>query len=56
MSPLDFCVRPAMSLAHARELFIRARATALPVIAGGFVLGAVTRADLERARALAGEG
>ena len=48
MNPLDVCLRPAMSVAQARELFVRARATVLPVIAGGFVLGAVTRADMER--------
>ena len=50
MRPLGFCLRPAMSVAQARDLFVRARATVLPVIAGGFVLGAVTRADLERTR------
>jgi CBS domain-containing protein len=50
MSPLDFCLRPAMSVVQARELFVRARATVLPVIAGGFVLGAVNRADIERAK------
>jgi hypothetical protein len=48
MRPLDVCLRPAMSVAQARELFVQARATVLPVIAGGFVLGAVTRADIER--------
>jgi CBS domain-containing protein len=50
MNPLDVCLRPAMSLGQARELFIRARATILPVIAGGFVLGAVRRADVARAK------
>ena len=55
MKPLDFCLRPAMSAAEARELFVRARATVLPVVAGGFVLGAVTRADVERAKAPANE-
>ena len=50
MKPLDVCLRPAMSVAQARELFVRARATVLPVIAGGFVLGAVTRADIERTK------
>jgi CBS domain-containing protein len=49
MNPPGFCLRPAMSVAEARELFVRARANILPVIAGGFILGAVTRADLERA-------
>jgi hypothetical protein len=52
MKPPCFCLRPAMSLAQARVLFIRAQATVLPVIAGGFVLGAVLCADVERAAAL----
>ena len=51
MRPLGLCLRPAMSVAQAREVFIRARVTVLPVIAGGFVLGAVARADIERTRA-----
>jgi CBS domain-containing protein len=42
-----------MSVAQARELFVRARTTVLPVIAGGFVLGAVTREDIERTKPLA---
>ena len=55
MRPLDFCLRPAMSVAEARELFVRARAGVLPVVAGGFVLGAVTRADVERVKTPANE-
>jgi len=50
MKPLGLCLRPSMSVAQARELFVRARATVLPVIAGGFVLGAVTRGEVERAK------
>jgi hypothetical protein len=50
MTPLMRWLRPAMSVAEACEVFICARATILPVIAGGFVLGAVTRADVERTR------
>ena len=50
MKPLCPCLRPSMPVAEARELFARARATVLPVIAGGFVLGAVTRADVETTR------
>ena len=50
MKPLRLYLRPAMSLGQAHALFVRARATVLPVIAGGFVLGAVTRADVERTR------
>jgi CBS domain-containing protein len=50
MTPLGRWLRPAMSVAEAREMFMSARATVLPVIAGGFVLGAVTREDLEATR------
>ena len=50
MAPLATCLRPAMPVTEARELFIRARAAVLPVVAGGFILGAVTRSDVERAR------
>ena len=51
MRPLATCLRPATPVTEARELFIRARATILPVVVGGFILGAVTRSDVERARA-----
>jgi len=51
MKPLDLCLRPAMSVADARELFARAQTSILPVIAGGFVLGAVTRGDVEKTKA-----
>jgi CBS domain-containing protein len=50
MRPLATWLRPATPLTEARELFIRARAVTLPVIVGGFVLGATTRSDVERAR------
>jgi CBS domain-containing protein len=50
MKPLGLFLRPAMSVAQAREVFVRARATVLPVIAGGFVLGAVERSDIERTK------
>ena len=50
MTPLQAYLRPATPVTEARELFVRARAGVLPVVAGGFVLGAVTRADVERAR------
>jgi CBS domain-containing protein len=49
MKPLGACLRPGMPVAQARELFIRTRAAVLPVIAGGFVLGAVARGDIDRA-------
>ena len=51
MRPLATCLRPATPVTEARELFIRARAAILPVVVGGFILGAVTRSDVERARA-----
>ena len=50
MKPLVLYLRPTMSVAQARDVFVRARATVLPVIAGGFVLGAVARSDLERTK------
>ena len=51
MTPLATCLlRPATPVTEARELFVRARADILPVVAGGFILGAVTRSDVERAR------
>jgi CBS domain-containing protein len=50
MKPLGLCLRPAMSVAQARDVFTRARVTVLPVIAGGFVLGAVAREDIERTK------
>jgi CBS domain-containing protein len=55
MKPLGLYLRPAMSVAEARDVFVRARATILPVIAGGFVLGAVARSDIERTKPRASE-
>jgi hypothetical protein len=55
MKPLALYLRPAMSVAQARDMFVRARATILPVIAGGFVLGAVARSDIERTKPRASE-
>jgi CBS domain-containing protein len=49
MKPLGACLRPGMSAAQARALFSRTGAAVLPVIAGGFVLGAVSRGAVERA-------
>ena len=48
MTPLATCLRPATPVTEARELFVRASADILPVVAGGFILGAVTRRDVER--------
>ena len=50
MRPLATWLRPATPLSEARELFIRARVAILPVIVGGFILGAAARSDVERAR------
>jgi CBS domain-containing protein len=47
MKPLAPYLRPAMPAAEARARFIRAGVDILPVVAGGFILGAVTRSDLE---------
>ena len=51
MRPLATSLRPATPMAEARELFIRARASILPIVAGSFIIGAVTRGDVEHARA-----
>jgi hypothetical protein len=37
-----------MSLRRAQALFIAARAAVLPVVAGGFILGALARGEIER--------
>jgi len=50
MKPLASHLRPAMSVAEARARFIRAGVDILPVVAGGFILGAATRSDLEQGR------
>ena len=54
MKPLALHLQPRMSVAEAREMFVRARTNILPVIAGGFILGAVERAVIERTRPLPG--
>jgi len=48
MRPLGLSLSPSMSAARARELFVWARTNILPVVAGGFVLGALTREQIER--------
>jgi CBS domain-containing protein len=47
--PIGLGLRPTTSLQRARELLLRARLTALPVVAGAFLLGVVHLADVERA-------
>jgi CBS domain-containing protein len=46
---IELCLGPTTTAARAQELFVRSRTTALPVAAGAFLLGAVFRADVERA-------
>lgn len=46
---IELCLAPTTTAERARDLFIRSRTTALPVVAGAFLLGAVSRADVERA-------
>jgi CBS domain-containing protein len=48
MTPLGICLQPGTSVARARQLFIIARAPILPIVAGGFVIGAITRGQVER--------
>jgi CBS domain-containing protein len=49
MRPLDVCLAATTSLARARELFLRTGSAALPVAAGAFLLGVVTRAAIDGA-------
>ena len=46
---MELCVGPGTTAKRAQELFLRSRTTALPVAAGAFLLGAISRADVERA-------
>jgi CBS domain-containing protein len=47
MKPLGVCLHPAMAIARARDVFLAERAPILPVVAGGFVIGAITRGEVE---------
>ncbi len=49
MRPLESCLAANTPLASARELFVRTGSAALPVAAGAFLLGVVTRAAVDRA-------
>ena len=51
MAPIDVCLHPAMTAARARELFIQAGASILPVTFGALALGAVARHDVDLALA-----
>jgi CBS domain-containing protein len=46
---IELCLGPTTTAQRAQELFARTHTTALPVAAGAFLLGAVSRADVERA-------
>jgi CBS domain-containing protein len=46
---IELCLGPSTTAERAQELFVRSCTTALPVAAGAFLLGAVSRADVERA-------
>lgn len=48
MCRLDFSLTPTTPLPRARELFVRTGSAALPVAAGAFLLGVLTRSALER--------
>lgn len=49
MRPLEMCLSATTTLVRARELFVRTGSAALPVAAGAFLLGVVTRAAVDRA-------
>jgi CBS domain-containing protein len=49
VKPLNVYLRPDMSIAHARDVFNASRLPILPVVAGGFVLGAIAWGDIDRA-------
>lgn len=49
MRPLFFSVRPTTTLARVRELLVRQKVACLPVAVGVFLVGTISRADVERA-------
>jgi CBS domain-containing protein len=49
LTPIAACLHPELPAVRARELFRRTRAAVLAVTAGAFLLGVVSRADVERA-------
>jgi CBS domain-containing protein len=49
MTTIGLCLHPATSIWRARELFIWSRVSVLPVTVGPFLLGAITRADVDEA-------
>jgi CBS domain-containing protein len=51
LRPILFSLQPTATAARAKELFVKQNVTALPVAAGAFLLGVVSRGDVERALA-----
>jgi CBS domain-containing protein len=51
MKPLSVWLEANTPASRARDLFVRSGVAALPVLAGGFVLGVMSRAVVERALA-----
>ena len=49
MQTIGLCLHPSTSVWRARELFIWSRVSVLPVTVGAFLLGAITRADVDEA-------
>jgi CBS domain-containing protein len=48
VKPLGLCLRPTSSVSEARALFISSGASSLPVAAGPFLIGSLSRAAVER--------
>jgi len=53
MAPVGACLHPMLPIARARDLFSLSGQSMLPVSAGVFLLGAITRAEVEQALARA---
>jgi CBS domain-containing protein len=53
MTPVGPCLHPAMPVGRARDLFILSQVSIMPVTVGAFLIGAVSRGDIELALAKA---
>jgi len=51
LRPLQFCLTPTTTMEQARALLIKSGAASLPVAAGPFLVGSVSRAAVERSLA-----
>jgi Mg/Co/Ni transporter MgtE len=51
MTPIGACLHPEMPATRARDLFAWMRVSILPVAVGVLMIGAIARADVERALA-----